>query len=243
MFYNCYSLQTIPLLNMNSASNCASMFLSCYSLSLGATSGCKVTISYQNCKLSKTALQNIFLNLGYGASAKTIAITGNYGADVAVSKTTCGITSGSTTVTQANTASLAVGMLVTSATAGISTAAAVTFQAAGSTVTRTAHGLANGTQVSFPTVVTTTGLTVYRNYFVISAAANTFQVALTLGGAAVTLTNNGTGTMLYPSYITAINTNVSFTISAPASATASVTCSCRVLDTSLATIKYWTVTG
>lgn len=71
---------------------------------------------------------------------------------------------------------------------------AVTFQNAGDTVTQTAHGLVNGTQLKFATVVTTTTLIVGTLYYVVNVAANTFQVALTVGGAPVAIDADGTGT-------------------------------------------------
>jgi hypothetical protein len=190
--------------------------------------------------LSKAALDTVFSNLT-GGSVRTITITGNYGADTAISKTTCGTTANSRTVTQLNTSSLQVGMQVLGT--GVTTAVAVTFQDAGDTVTRTAHGLDNGTIVSFSTITSTTGITIYTQYYVINATANTFQVSATSGGAAIALTTNGSGNMLYPAYITAITTNSSFQMSAPASATGSVTLTARILSTFPATSRGWTVTG
>jgi hypothetical protein len=78
---------------------------------------------------------------------------------------------------------------------------AVTFQDAGDTVTQTAHGLVNGTPISFDTIVTTTGITINTPYYVISTAANTFQVSLTAGGTAVALTTNGSGTLSLASLV------------------------------------------
>ena len=65
-----------------------------------------------------------------------------------------------------------------------------------STVSLTAHGLANGTPVSFPTVVTTTGIIINTTYFVVNAATDSFQISLTVGGTAVTFVTAGTGTMI-----------------------------------------------
>jgi hypothetical protein len=72
----------------------------------------------------------------------------------------------------------------------------VTFQDTGDTVTLNSHGLANGTPVSFTVITTTTGISVNTTYYVISSATNTFQLSLTLGGSAVALTTNGSGTMV-----------------------------------------------
>jgi hypothetical protein len=73
----------------------------------------------------------------------------------------------------------------------------VTFNA-GNTVSLSpvvAHGLQNGNTVTFPTVGGgTTGVDQNKTYYVINAATNTFQLATTVGGAAITFTA-GTGTM------------------------------------------------
>lgn len=69
-----------------------------------------------------------------------------------------------------------------------------TFTDAGDLVTFNAHGRSNGDQVVFQTVVTTTGVTAFVRYYVISATTNTFQIATTVGGSAVVLTTDGTGT-------------------------------------------------
>lgn len=77
----------------------------------------------------------------------------------------------------------------------VSSAIAVSFHDTGDTVTLNSHGLQNGTVVSFATVVTTTGISTSTNYYVIGATTNTFQVSSTFGGTALTLTNDGSGTM------------------------------------------------
>jgi len=72
---------------------------------------------------------------------------------------------------------------------------AVTFQDTGDTVTKTAHGLMNGDVVTFSVITTTTGIVINTDYFVVSSAANTFQVSALEGGSAIALTTNGTGTL------------------------------------------------
>lgn len=73
---------------------------------------------------------------------------------------------------------------------------AISFQDAGDTVTKVSHGIVDGTKVSFPTIVDTTGISIHTQYFVINAAQDTFQLSLTLGGEAIALTTDGTGTMV-----------------------------------------------
>ncbi len=73
-------------------------------------------------------------------------------------------------------------------------AIANTFTDTGDLVTAAAHGLSNGDQVVFQTIVTTTGASVNVRYYVIGATTNTFQVSTTYGGSAVALTTDGSGT-------------------------------------------------
>ncbi len=74
------------------------------------------------------------------------------------------------------------------------TATANTFTDTGDLVTANSHGLSNGWMVSFATIVTTTGVSTATRYYVVGATTNTFQVAATVGGSALTLTTDGTGT-------------------------------------------------
>ena len=83
---------------------------------------------------------------------------------------------------------------------GIAGAVACTFTDAGDTVGLTAHGWDNGQQVAFSTITSTTGISTYTTYFIVNKAANTFQVATTAGGSALTLTTNGSGNVYVPQY-------------------------------------------
>ena len=74
--------------------------------------------------------------------------------------------------------------------------APVTLTDAGDLVERTAHGYINGMEVRFYNIVSTTGLTTAQVYYVISATANDFQVAATVGGSAIALSTNGSATLL-----------------------------------------------
>jgi surface protein len=76
------------------------------------------------------------------------------------------------------------------------TNAPVTFQDSTDTVTRNSHGYTNGMTVSFSSITTTTGIVAGQIYYVVGATTNTFQVAATLGGSALPLTDDGTGIIL-----------------------------------------------
>jgi hypothetical protein len=54
------------------------MFINCRSLSKGAMSGTKETISYSACKLSGTELDAIYTNLAT-VTSKTITVSNNWG--------------------------------------------------------------------------------------------------------------------------------------------------------------------
>lgn len=70
---------------------------------------------------------------------------------------------------------------------------ACTFQNAGDTITKNGHGLANGTKLMFSAGggALPAELNIYTVYYVVGTALNTFQVSLTLGGAAITLNSDG----------------------------------------------------
>jgi len=78
--------------------------------------------------------------------------------------------------------------------------ATVTFDTAADLVNYTAHGLAAGDLVAFTTTGTLPGGILAsvdgtpHQYYVVNPAANTFQVALTLAGAAIDLTGSPSGT-------------------------------------------------
>jgi hypothetical protein len=68
-----------------------------------------------------------------------------------------------------------------------------TLQDAGDTITRSTHGIVDGTPVKFSRIRSTTGISENTNYYVVNATADTFQVALTSGGAPIALTTDGSG--------------------------------------------------
>ena len=88
MFHRCSSLQTVPAFNagasITSSSGYTSMFGSTgtynspVSLSKIEATGFKYTFSVANCKLSSTALNELYTNLAT-VTGQTITVTGNYG--------------------------------------------------------------------------------------------------------------------------------------------------------------------
>lgn len=72
----------------------------------------------------------------------------------------------------------------------------VTLTDTGDLVGRTAHGYTDGMTVRLWDIVSTTGVNEGQVYYVVNASTDTFQVSLTEGGSAVTLTTNGTAALL-----------------------------------------------
>lgn len=70
-----------------------------------------------------------------------------------------------------------------------------TFEADTDIFTSTGHGLANGNTVTFASGQNPTGVTADTDYYVIAADTNTFQISSTLGGSALTLASDKTGTL------------------------------------------------
>lgn len=152
----------------------------------------------------------------YGASGKAPS-TQEYALGLAVATRLCGTTATSATVTCTDTSGLAVGMVAGGA--GVSAGQAATTQNTGETFTINGHGFPNGTPVYLTALGTTTGFSLNKLYYVISTATNTFQLAATPGGSALPVDADGTATVVGARFITAITTDTSFTLSAPATAT------------------------
>jgi surface protein len=246
MFNACTALIYSGNLNAAAVATAATnMFSSCSSLSKGLLIGMRRTVSFTGTLLNRTALESIFDNLGSGISA-TITISntpgaaGGVAADQSFSRSSTR-TAGSTTITVLVT-SLTTGMQVVGVGSPLTTAAAVTTTAATSLITRTAHGLENGDEVSFATIVTTTGITTNTIYYVINKTADDFQISTSVGGSALTFTNDGSGTIRYRTEIVSIGAGT-VTVSRPMTSSGTGTLVYRNLKTGTALLKGFAVTG
>jgi surface protein len=244
MFNGCSSLVSVPLFNTAAVtgSNMGSIFNACPALTRGALNGTRATVSYGSCKLSKEELESIFNSLGTTAAGPSTIIVGSNWGVSASSIQTAATTLGSTTITMSTTSGIAVGMQVTGTGSPLTTAIAVSFTDTGDLVTLANHGLSNGDEVSFASITSTTGIVINRIYYVVSATPGIFQVAATLGGPALSLTTNGTGTLRYRTEVLSIVTNTSVTVSRPMTVTNGTTSlTFRQLKTGTALLKGWTV--
>jgi surface protein len=241
MVNGCQSLTNVPNINANAATVLTNTFAGCVSLASVLMTNIKYSVSFASCKLSKEALETIFANLGTAAvgATRTITISNNWGAPTPVSLTGTP-TDGSLIISMANTTGLVTGMQVTGT---LQTGRAVTFTDSGDLVTLNNHGLSDGDEVAFSVITTTTGIVINRIYFVVGATTNTFQVASSIGGAALPLTTNGSGTVRYNSTIVSIVPNTSVTMSRPMAGGGSQTLVFRLLGTYKAILKGFAVTG
>jgi len=244
LFIRCYSLVSVPTISLNAVTEFGNMFVNTPSLAAMNFTNIRYTVTFADCNLSKEALETIFTNLGTAATGatRTLTLTNNWGAPTPVSLTGTPA-AGSTTITMASTTGLSAGMQVTGTNTSLTTGRAVTFTDAGDLVNLTAHGLSNGDEVAFSTITTTTGIVINTIYFVVNAAADTFQVASTLGGAALPLTTNGSGTVKYNSTIVSIVPNTSVTMSRPMAGGSAQTLAFRLLQTYRAVLKGFAITG
>jgi surface protein len=246
MFGGCASLATVPLLISGAGTISAKflgMFTGCVSLTRASLSGAEYAISFTGCKLSKEELESIFNNLDtIGAASQTLTISNNWGAPTPVTLTGT-TTIGGTTITMTNTTGIAVGMQITGSGTPLTTARAVTFTDVGDLINLASHGFINGDEVSFSSIVTTTGIISNTIYYVINATLSAFQIAATSGGAVLPLTNNGSGTMRYRTEVVSIIPNVSITVSRGTSSNTTQSLTFRQLRTGTALLKGWTVTG
>jgi hypothetical protein len=246
MFQGANSLQQIPSLTVSAVSssgNFSGMFNVCTSLSRIQASNFRFTFSVAGCRLGETELEEIFTNLPTVTSSQTITISSNVGIQTSVTARSTTTTAQSTTSTIANTASLANGMLVIGTGTGISTGIIVVSDVSADTLTLIGHGLPDGTPVAFSSLGTTTGVSLWTIYYVVSTAANTFQVALNPGDAAIDLTGTGGNmTVRYANYITSITTNTSIVTSTPMATSGTNNLDYRTIDTASALLKNWAVT-
>jgi surface protein len=244
MFSGCTSLSSIPALvvtSVSSSSNFTNFVLNCNSNGRVQAKNFRFSFSLTGNRLSKTALEEVFSNLPTVTTSQTLTITSNYGVGTLTTKT-ANLTLRSSTISLSDTSGLSTGMILHSGTGtGITTGISATSSTTADTLTYTSHGLSNGTVVSFSSIGTTTGISTWTPYYVVNSTADTFQVSLTLNGAAIDLTgSNGTVVVKYANYITSINPNVSITLSTPCASTASnSSLSFRTLDTANALLKNW----
>jgi len=247
MFSACRNIKTIPAMNCKSIITTAGFtgtFTSCASVQKILLSNVATTLSVASLSLGRTELESFFNNLATAntVAGATLTISTNHGVGNSVIKT-CTSTAGSNLITTSDTVGVLTGMQVTGGGSPITANLAVTFTDAGDLVGATAHSLQNNDIISFNSIVSTTGLTTWKTYYVINANANDFQVSETVGGSAVTLTTDGSGQARYKAVVDSVVTNTSITLSRVMPISNTSTYTFRELITAPALLKQWTITG
>jgi hypothetical protein len=207
--------------------------------------GLKYTVTYGSCNMNAASLTNVMNNLApVGAAAQTITITGNPGADTAVSTRTATWVSNDNKLTMANTVGITVGQQVTNA---VNMNTGYSMSAYANSRISTTSAITDNTMISF-SAVTTTNLSANTYYYTSNGSGTSptfyFDLSTTPGGTPVTFTA-GTMTGRVNLLVTAVSTNANITLNAyPAGSNAVATAvTTRILNTNLASYKGWTVTG
>ncbi len=274
MFENCYSLEYTPNFNTPSLTGVNSMFNQCLSIRKIGTinlinvvapisflSGCNGLREFGGINMISnyvlgfsgvvspminiTEMEKIFLE-GLGSTPSTIGIATSYAANVSsnFNKTSCSVAGIGTIAAVPNTSSLSIGMCITGTTTGPTTGVAISLLNSGSQIVFNNHGLPSGTMVSFSGIVTTTGLTANKIYYVINPLTNSFQISETLGGSQFSFSNDGSAQIKYMQKVVSFVTNTSVTTDTPFHNTGgALTLSFRTLNQGIAIMKGWTITG
>lgn len=249
MYQSCLNLRSLPAYNLANVTSGQGLILANPGAGVGVSSpiltsnvtGIKYTISYAQCQMNAASLTTVMTNLGsVGAAAQTLTITGNPGADTALSKTATW-TNSSNTMTMANTVGVTTGTQISN-TANVNLGFAATLT---SNKVSVASFIDSNTIIAFSSVTTSnaTANTLYYTSNRAGAGPYTYDISTTQGGTPITFTN-GTANMNINIQVTGVVTNTSVTLNAyPAGSGSNTTLTTRVLNTNLATYKGWTVTG
>lgn len=245
MFQNCYSLDSIGTINLSGVNaSPGTMLLNCYNLTNIGIINLKYGHTIGPAKLEREDLETYFNNLGSGiASPGTFTITnclGATGVNAVFSKTGSVGAIGATTITNSNTSNIQVGSHLI---VGPTLTRTVNLTTSTNTITINNHGIPNGKMVSMTT--TAGGLTGNVPYYVVNSTTNTFGLATTLNGTAITFTGTTNLTMRLYHKVTAVNTNVSYVIDTPliGALTSGTAVDFRLLDTTPILHRGGTVAG
>lgn len=242
MYNGCQSLLSIPAYNMSNATTAGTFINGSFEVSNLAIFGCRVNTSVNACKLDENALITVQENLGSPATTQTITIGSNPGSTTIITRT-CSITTNQIVVnnTGIQAANVTVGMFAVGT--GVTSALTVTVNASTnriSSATVTFPSACVGSRVSFTT--TANGLTAYTIYYVIAVEFGQLKVSLTPGGSEVDITSDGSMSMNFENRVITVSAN-SVELTFPSSSTGTQSIAFRRLNTNIARLKNWTVTG
>ena len=249
MFNSCLNLRSLPAYNLSTVGTGQALILGAAGNTVGTSSpittsdvyGVRFSISYSQCGLSTSSLNTMMGNLGsVGAASQILTITGNPGADTALTKSATW-TNTSNVMTMANTVGVIVGAQVSNTT---NVNLGYTGTLTSNKVSVDSEMDAN-TIISFATVTTSNALanTLYYTSNIAGTGPYTYDISTTQGGTPNTFTN-GTANMRVNLLVTTVNTNANVILSAyPAGNGTTSNVTTRTLNTNFAAYKGWTVTG
>lgn len=266
-FQSCINLTSLPAFNMSNVTSIGTLLFNCTSIidipawnfgNLTAAPGTglagggikrskvlntKLSVSYASQNLGTTELNEVFTNLGSAnAAGRVVTVSGNPGADTALTKTSTDWgSSSSKTIALANTVGIVIGMQATNATSYSQVIPANTYASN--------NKLAVNCDADNGTLIYASGggggLSANTWYYVsnvVGTLPSVYDVSATLGGPPLTL-SNGTPSIGFNRIVNSITTNVSVTMSASAATSGNGNIAFRLLNTNLATFKGWSVTG
>lgn len=246
-FLQCYSLTEIPQLNcinFPALSLDGLKFIKNIKL-YNVVNNVTFTSTTGVARIDKTGLEDFFKNgLTSNVSGKSFSLSTPHntgGIAETISKSNLSTSIGGFTFNISDTSRLKVGMQIEGPASPLTTGISVTFTDSTNLVTLANHGLENGDLIAFSAITGTTGITIKTYYYVINKTTNDFQISNTIGGAALDLTTDGSGTMKYITVITEITTNVFCRVSRPFVAGGTQSHTFRELLTGYALLKGWTV--
>jgi surface protein len=236
----------IPAFNLANAVTIGTGFVS-NNTSQFLGSNIKVAMSIAGSNYSKTALENLFTNGLFGQAASPIlTITGNPGADTAVTTpATCNFSQGGLviTLTSGTTTGLSTGMFSISSIDWMQ--CTVTITVSGNYLSTSL--LNNFQEDQIVSLASNVGNLTLATYYRITnigiAGSNTFRLKDYNTGALITVNTNGSSTMYFMNDITALSSNtitMRYRVFGNGSGQA---LTFRRLNTRLASLKNWVITG
>ena len=241
------SIAEVPAWDLSKTTNAGTAFNGANSLVSFNATGLIRAIDFTATKFSPAGVKTMCDNAGIAsATGNVITLTNSTALTTAPSVSpTVTATSKSLTLTVSSATNLAIGQLATvGAFRSVTTPVVMAADVTANTITWSAHNFSNGQKISFSAITTVTNIAINTTYYIVNVATNTFQIALTAGGAAIYLTgSNGNLSVRWNNYITNI-AGTTITMDAPVGNTvgAGSASTWRALDVGSAHLKGYAIT-
>ena len=244
---NARSITEVPAWDLSKTTNAGTAFNGASSLVSFNATGLTRAIDFTATKFSPAGVKTMCDNAGIAsATGNVITLTNSTALTTAPAVSpTVTATAKSLTLTVSSATGLAIGQLATvGAFRSVTTPVVMAADVTADTITWNAHNFSNGQKISFSAITTVTNIAINTTYYIVNANTNTFQIALTAGGAAINLTgSNGNLSVRWNNYITNI-AGTTITMDAPVGNTvgAGSASTWRALDVGSAHLKGYAIT-